>query len=246
MKSKKYAYAGISAAIAITTMIIIFTQFNIPQKSANDKEVVSQLQPQQPTNFTPSGAQTTPSSTQQEVSALDLDFSYEKANSDLKKILLTHGINMSNPLRFSSQSYISQYCNFLSDPKKQALIKFCTSTELKDKNGNFLGNIDMVGSHTAPGLVIVALQSNPILTNYDDVKTVFGSVINETVCQCWDKAKPGSYATLSNMMNALRDFHINGKEPNSTTHSIPLADKHFEIELSTNEQGYLWKLLVAR
>ena len=220
MKSKKYAYAGISAAIAITVMVIIFTQFNIQQKSTNGKEAG--------------------------VSASDLDFSYEKANSDLKKTLLAYGINMSNPLRFSSQSYISKYCNFLSDPKKQALVQFCTSTELKDKNGNFLGNIDMVGSPTAPGLVIAALQSNPMLTNYDDVKTVFGSVINETVCQCWDKAKPGSYATLSNMMNALRDFHINGKEPNSTTHPIPLADKHFEIELSTNEQGYLWKLLVAR
>jgi len=48
------------------------------------------------------------------------------------------------------------------------------------------------------------------------------------------------------MIDALRDFHINGKKPNSTTHSIPLANKHFEIEATTNENGYVWKLLVAR
>ena len=104
----------------------------------------------------------------------------------------------------------------------------------------------MVGSPDTPGLVIAALQSNPMLGNYDEVKTVFGDVINETVCQCWDKEKPGGYATLSDMLNALRDFHINGKKPDSTTHSVPLANKHFEIELTTNQNGYLWKLLVAR
>ena len=80
----------------------------------------------------------------------------------------------------------------------------------------------------------------------DNVKNVFGAVINETVCQCWDKERPGGYATLSDMVNALRDFHINGKKPDSTTHSISLANKHFEIEATTNANGYLWKLLVAR
>src|SRR5437867_2118382 len=219
VKSKKYAYTGIVVAVAVSVTVIIFTQLNTQQKNTSEEV----------------GA-----------SALDLDFSYEEANSDLKTALESHHIKMSNPIRFSSQTDISQNCNFLSDPKKQALVKYCTSTDLRDTTGSFLGDINMVGSTTAPGLVIVALQLDPLLTNYDNVKNVFGAVINETVCQCWDKERPGGYATLSDMVNALRDFHINGKKPNSTTHSIPLVNKHFEIELSTNEHGYLWKLLVAR
>lgn len=219
MKSKKYVYAGIGGAVVIVAIIIIYNQINVTQKTTIEGEASS---------------------------ISYLDFSYEEANSNLKSTLALNHINMSNPLRFSSQTDINQYCNFLTDPKKQALVKYCTSTELRDKKGNFLGDIDMVGSSTAPGLVIAALQSNPMLTNYDDVKTVFSAVINETMCQCWDTKKPGGYATLSDMIDALRDFHINGKKPDSTTHSIPLANEHFEIEATTNEKGYLWKLLVSR
>ena len=219
VKSKKYVYAGIAGAVVIVAIILIFNQINATRKTTIVEE---------------------------ERSTSYLDFSYEEANSDLKSTLTLNHINMSNPLRFSSPTDINQYCNFLTDLKKQALVKYCTSTELRDKNGNFLGDINMVGSSTAPGLVIAALQSNPLLTNYDDVKTVFSAVINETMCQCWDEEKPGGYATLSDMMDALRDFHINGKKPDSTTHSISLANKHFEIEATSNANGYLWKLLVAR
>lgn len=211
----KYLYAGIAAAAAIAAILVLFTQFN-------------NLTHEQQTN-----------------PVLYLDFSYEEANSNLKATLESQHINMTHPLKFASQSDINQYCHFLTDPKKQALVQYCTSAELRDLVG-FLGDINMVGSPETPGLVIAALQSNPMLGNYDEVKTVFGDVINETICQCWDKEKPGGYATLSDMLDALRDFHINGKKPDSTTHSIPLANKHFEIELTTNQDGYLWKLLVAR
>lgn len=219
MKLKKYVYSGITGVIAIVVIIVALSQFNI--LSIGNQQ-------SQETN-----------------SSLYLDFSYEEANLDIKNTLKTQQINMSNILRFSSQSDINQYCNFLTDPKKQALIKFCTSTELQDKQG-FLGNINMVGSPESPGLVIAALQSNPFLSNYADVKTVFGAVINNTICQCWDKEQPRGYSTLSAMIDAFRDFHINGKRPDSTTHTIPLGGKHFEIELTTNTNGYLWKLLIAR
>ena len=190
--------------------------------------------------------QSTNNTDQSQISPLDLSFSYEEANSNLRVSLHSHEINMSRPLQFSSQSDINQYCHFFSNDTKQALVKYCTSTEIRDKNGNFLGNVNMVGSIRAPGLVIAAVQSDPVLSNLNDVKTIFGVVINETTCDCWDKEKPRGYATLSDMMNTFRDFHISGKKPNSTTQSIPLGSEHFEMELTTNANGYLWKLIVAR
>ena len=221
MRQKKLLYAGIGGAVAIAAIIIIVLLPNMSNQSTDNTD-------------------------QSQISPLDLDFSYEEANSNLRATLLSYDINMSNTLRFSSQSDLNQYCHFFSSDKKQALVKYCTSTEIKDKNRNFLGNINMVGSTRAPGLVIAALQSDPLLSNLNDVKIIFGAVINETICTCWDQVKPGGYATLSDMVDAQRDFHITGKQPTSSSNTIPLGTEHFRIELTTNQQGYVWKLLIAR
>ncbi|MGI0073873.1 MAG: hypothetical protein ACREA3_08680 [Nitrosotalea sp.] len=217
MKSKKYAYVGI-AAVAIA-VIIVLTQFNTPQT----------------TQTTPTG-----------ISAYTLEISYETVNSDLTSTLINQHINMSKPLKFSTPADINQYCNFLSNQTKQAMIEYCTSTELKDAHGGFLGNINMIGSVTAPVLVIAALQSDPSFSNYNDIKTVFEDVVNETICQCWDKTKPGGYSSLSAMMDAQRNFQVKGNQPTSTSHAVPLGGVHFEIDITTNSQGYVWKLLVAK
>ena len=222
MRQKKFLYAGIGGAVAIAVIIIVIVLLpNISNPPSDNTD-------------------------QSQVSPLDLSFSYEEANSNLRTSLHSHEINMSRPLQFFSQTDINQYCHFFSDSNKQALVKFCTSAELKDKNGNFLGDINMVGSTRAPGLVIAAIQTDPTLSTLNDVKTVFGAVINETTCGCWDTEKPRGYATLSDMIDAFRDFHIAGKKPNSTSQSVPLGSEHFELELTTNQNGYLWKLLVAR
>lgn len=219
MKSKKYAYAGIATAVGIVAIILVFMQSN--------------MSPTGPS--TPAG-----------ITAYTLEISYEGVNSDLRNTLAQQHINMSKPLRFSTQTDINRYCNFLSNQTKQAMIAYCTSTELKDSHGNFLGNINMVGSGLAPVLVIAALQSDPSFSNYNDIKTVFSDVVNETICQCWDKEKPGGYPTLPAMMDSQRNFHLAGNQSDSTTRGIPLGGVHFEIEITTNDKGYVWKLLVAK
>jgi hypothetical protein len=222
MRQKKLLYAGIGGTVVIVAIVVVLVILPSISNSSTDNTDQSQISP------------------------LDLSFSYEEANSNLRTSLRSHEINMSRPLQFFSQTDINQYCHFFSDDKRQALVKFCTSTVLQDKNRNFLGNINMVGSTRAPGLVIAAIQTDSALSNLNDVKTIFGAVINETTCNCWDKEKPRGYATLSDMIDAFRDFHIAGKKPNSTSKSVPLGSEHFEIELTTNQNGYLWKLLVAR
>jgi hypothetical protein len=218
MKSKKYVYLGIIGA-AIAAVIIAITQFNIiPAVDQNN---------------------------QQSGQVAFLDFSYDEENSDIRSALATHHINMTRPIILSTQADVRQYCNFLTDPKKQALVTYCTSTELKDNQG-FLGDISMLGSTDLPGIVVVAMQSNPMLTNYDDVKTVFGVVVNSTICQCWDKEVPNGYLTLSALVDKLRDTHLTTKDPTTSTQVLPLENKHFKIELTTNDSGYLWKLLVSK
>ena len=215
--SKKYLYAAIAGA-AIAAAIII--HFILPM----------------------TGPDTTATQSNQ---IAFLDFSYDEENDDLKTKLALQHINMTKPIRLSSKADVAQYCNFLTDPTRQALVTYCTSTVLTSKQGN-LGDINMVGSADLPGLVIVALQSNPLMSNYGDIKTVFGTVLNSTICSCWDKTAPDGFITLSAMIDKLRDTHIQTKEPTTSTHVIPLGNKHFKIELTTNTDGYLWKLLVSK
>ena len=221
MRQKKLLYASIGGAAAVAAIIVAIVVLPNISSQTNNTD-------------------------QSQISPLDLSFSYEEANSNLRARLQSQEINMSRPLQFFSQSDLNQYCHFFSDDKRQALVKFCTSTVLQDKNKNFLGNINMVGSTRAPGLVIAAVQTDPVMGNLNAIKTIFGAVINETTCDCWDKEKPRGYATLSDMIDAFRDFHIAGKKPNSTSQSVALGSEHFELELTTNQDGYLWKLLVAR
>lgn len=218
MKSKKYVYVGI-AAVSIAIVIIAVTQFNVIPEVQENSTPPSQV--------------------------AFLDFSYDEANSDIRSALAQYKINMTHPIRLSSQSDVHQYCNFLTDPKKQALVTYCTSAVLQDKEG-FLGDVNMVGTSDVPGLVVVALQSNPVQSNYGDVKTVFSAVVNNTICQCWEKEVPNGFTTLSDLMDKLRDTHLTTKDPTTSTPVMPLGNKHFKIELTTNESGYLWKLLVSK
>lgn len=180
------------------------------------------------------------------VDLLALDFTYDEANSVLKQSLQSDGIMMSSPLKFQKQQDLDKWCKFLSDPEKQKLIEYCTSTELKDQNDQFVGNVHMVGSSIAPSLVVVALQSNPYLDNIAQVKTIFDTVTKELVCDCWNTVKPGGYDAIGDWVNALRDFHNAGNQPHSQSKTIALASKHMQISLTTSTEGYVWKMLIAK
>jgi len=180
------------------------------------------------------------------IDSLSLDFTYDEANSVVKQSLQSQRIEMSSPLMFPKQQEIEKWCKFFSDQEKQKLVEYCTSTEIKDQSGNFLGNIHLVGSPSAPKLVLVVLESNPMMDNMNQVKTVFGTVTKELVCDCWESVKPGGYDTIENWVEALRNFHISGSKPHSESTPIPLASKHMQIQLTTTKEGYVWELLVAR
>jgi len=181
-----------------------------------------------------------------QVDLLALDFTYDEANSVLKQSLQSNGITMSSPLQFQKQQDLDKWCKFLADPEKQKVVEYCTSTELKDQNGQFVGNIHMVGSPIAPSLVVVALQSDPYLGNINQVKTVFDTVTKELVCDCWNNEKPGGYDTIGDWVDALRDFHNTGNKPQSQSKSLALASKHMLIRLATSNEGYVWQMLIAK
>ena len=173
-----------------------------------------------------------------------LDFTYDETNIKLQKNLEPLGIFMSTPINLINKNTIAEYCTFFADERKQKLVEFCTSTELIDSEGNFLGNIHMIGSRSMPKIVLVVIQSNPFMQNIDQIKLVFDQVIDDLVCNCWEDFEPSEIKTVSDWIDKQREFHTSDTRPTSTS-NLQLMDKNLQIELSTNTEGYLWKLLIS-
>ncbi|MGQ0375960.1 MAG: hypothetical protein ACT4OW_00435 [Nitrososphaerota archaeon] len=175
-----------------------------------------------------------------------LDFTYADANAKLKDSLATEGISMSSPIKLQEKTDIDKYCTFFKDKEKQSIVQYCTSTELRDSSGAFLGNIHMVGSSSFPRLVIVLVQVDPMMSQIDSVKKVFSLVTENLVCNCWEEKKPGGFETVASLIDGLRQFHTSDVKPHSQSNQISIEGKSMQIELTTNTEGYLWELLITR
>ncbi len=215
---KYYIFSGISgaAAVAMTIAYVLMTTNSVTQTD----EALSDNVPDA------------------------LGFAYADANAKLKEALATKGISMSSPVKLQEKSDIEKYCMFFKDKEKQSIVEYCTSTELRDSSGAFLGNIHMVGSPSLPRLVIVLVQVDPMMSQLDSVKTVFSTVTENLVCNCWDEIKPGGYETVASLIDGLRQFHTGDVKPHSQSNQIAIEGKSLQIELTTNTEGYLWELLI--
>ena len=176
--------------------------------------------------------------------SLELDFKYVNANAKLKEILEIYDISLSTPLEFRNPNLIEKYCSFFQDENKQKLVEYCTSTELLDSEGNFLGNIHMVGSPKMPKLVLVLIQADPFMQELGEIKSVFRVVIENLVCHCWEEVKPSDISTVEKWIDRHKEFHSSAVRPHSKS-TLSLEGKILQIELTTNTEGYLWKLFVA-
>ena len=176
--------------------------------------------------------------------SLSLDFNYEDANSNLKKTLENSKISMSSPIQLSKIDDIKKFCTFFEDKSIQNLVDFCTSTELRDFEGNFLGNIHMIGSPELPNLVLVLIQTDPFMSNLPEIKSIFRVVIENLVCNCWEDVKPSSINTIEEWIDRQRDFHSSAIKSTSKS-NLSLEGKQLQIEITTNTEGYLWKLFVG-
>jgi hypothetical protein len=173
-----------------------------------------------------------------------IDLSYTDSNSIMKSSLASKGISMSSSIKISGDS-IAKYCTFFSDKDKQNSIKYCTSTELKDSDGKFLGNIHMVGSMDSPNAVLGVIQTDPYMSSLDDIKTTYQVMVESLVCDCSQDQKLGNLESVTVWVDATKSHHLESKH--ITTHSEigGMAQKQLVLEVTTNTEGYLWKFIIT-
>lgn len=181
-----------------------------------------------------------PSQTEQ--GEVDLS-AYDKVNMDLKQALEEREISMSSPIKLLNPSGIKQYCSFFTDPSLQNLVRYCTSTELTDKDGEFLGNIHIVGEMEVPQ-VVMALVQIPFMSEVSVVKTIFETTIDSYVCQCWEDVMPDGFSSPGDWIEGLEQFHRSDIKPHSKSKQIVLNQKVLQLELTTNKDGNLWHLFI--
>ena len=165
-------------------------------------------------------------------------------NSILKSSLAANKILMSNPLKFTGES-IEKYCTFYQDEEKQNSISYCTSTEIKDSDGKFLGNIHMVGSKDSPDAILGVIQTDPYMSNLNSLKTTYRTMVETLVCDCWQDQKPGDFESVSAWIDAAKSHHLEAKKTTSSSEISGLADKQIFLEITTNAEGYLWKFIIT-
>ncbi len=174
----------------------------------------------------------------------ELNFTYVDSNAKLKESLALHGISMSSLVKLSTIKDIEKFCSFFADKNKQDQVDYCTSTELRDSDGEFLGNIHMVGSRNMPKIVLVLIQTDPFMQDLDEIKSVYDVVIENLVCNCWEDVKPSEIETVSDWVDRQKDFHTSDVKPTSKS-NLSIMGFNLQMELTTNTEGYLWKLLIS-
>jgi hypothetical protein len=169
---------------------------------------------------------------------------YDDTNKILKQKLSEHDISMSSPVKLQKQEDIKKYCAFFTNEEKQKLVQYCTSTELRSSDGKFLGNIHMVGSPDNPKITVVLIQVDPFMSQFDSVKTIFVTTIQNVVCDCWNDVKPSNFQSAEEWIDGLKQFHLQDTKPHSKSKELLLNGKTLQLELSTNKDGYLWQLFI--
>jgi hypothetical protein len=169
---------------------------------------------------------------------------YLTLNGLIKAKLESQQIQMSSPIKLSKQDDLQKYCSFFTDPTKQDLVQYCTSTELKDINDAFLGNIHMVGSPDEPKIILALVQVNQTMGQIDSVKTIFDATIRSVVCDCWEQQKPGGLENIGQWVDGLQQFHQSDNKPHSKSNELILDGKTIQMELSQNKDGFLWQFFI--
>jgi len=172
-----------------------------------------------------------------------LSISYIQTNKDIQTQLELQNIAMSSPLTLNGLS-IEKYCTFFSDASIQSAIEYCTSTELLDSEGDYLGNIHMVGIPNSPRYVIGIIQVDPIVSQLDEIKIIYQAMIESMVCTCWEEEKPGGFESVSEWIDAANAHHLEAKKTTSKSEINGLAQKNLLLEITTNDEGYLWKFII--
>ena len=167
---------------------------------------------------------------------------------DVEKIedsLSEKNIFMSTPSPVTDHT-IENYCAIRDDIL--STITYCTTTAIQGPDGKSLGNISMGGVPDNPIMAIALVESSPFVNSKsDEVETVFETMVESLVCDCWNEKQPGGFESITAWINAAETKYSESSQNIPLKSTVTgLGDETLILEITYKNDSYLWTLIILK
>lgn len=169
----------------------------------------------------------------------------------IRQDLEVAGIMMSSAVTLYNDE-AREYCSFLVGDSRP--VSYCTSTEL-EIDGEFLGNVHMAGTAAKPVLALGVVQSDGTVSQRGQIAALVDSMLRHTACDeqsgagqipnsCPYGSFPEGLDSAESWIGHTIQLHAEGSGINtrSAVDGLPVP---VLLEVTGNDDGHLWKILVG-
>ena len=162
---------------------------------------------------------------------------------DIRNILAEENITVSAPTAITDHT-INQYCTYLENGLLRT-VEYCTTTAVLDSHGNVFGNINIGGDINSPVMAVANLETATLESNSGEVFTVFETMIETLVCDCWDE-KSEDYESISSWLEATQTFSRDHDNRNIKSKIDNLGDVEIFLEITSKNNSILQTLIILK
>jgi len=164
----------------------------------------------------------------------------------IKKSLSEQNIFMSTPVAITDDTR-DQYCAYYDSANTLRTTDYCTTTALLNSDGKTIGNLNMGGTTDDPILALAIIDASSFLNSKkDEVNTVFHTMIETLVCDCWDIRQPGGFETVQDWLDTAKEKYVASSQTTLKSEITGLADKRLILEITLTGDSYLWTLIILK
>ncbi|MGV7226387.1 MAG: hypothetical protein ACQ9CV_05665 [Nitrosopumilus sp.] len=140
---------------------------------------------------------------------------------------------------------INQYCTYFEKGLPRT-VEYCTTTAVLDYEGTALGNINIGGDIDLPILAIANIETSSLESNQEEVFTIFETVIESLVCECWEEEKSEDYPTIRAWLVGVQTFYTDSDKRNIKSKIDNLKDHEILLEITTKDNSVLQTLVILK
>jgi len=162
----------------------------------------------------------------------------------IQNTLAKQNIFVSSPTAITDHT-ISQYCTYFEKGLPRN-VEYCTTTAVLDVEGKPLGNINIGGSIKSPVLAIANLETSSLDSNSKEVFTIFETMIESLVCDCWEDEKSEDYKTIIEWVERVQTFYVDSGNRNIKSKIDNLAGYEIFLEITSKDDSVLQTLIILK
>lgn len=174
----------------------------------------------------------------------EVDFRYSDSKI-IKNMLSSKNIFMSTPIQISDYT-VKQYCMYFDQDNNQQIMDYCLTSALTDSHGISLGNINIGGNSENPQMAVALIETSDLDSRQEIIVSVFDTLIDVLVCDCWEEQQPGGFESVSSWITAAKEYYVESEQDSTKSKISGLVGKQLILEITATDDSYLWTLIVVK